>query len=118
MGAGVGHGIDGDADYTPLIPQVRVRIGVPCATAAELVERYASLVDGDRIFIPTDTVETVGSLVQFRIDLSDGRAALHGTGTVLEARAEAAAGRPRGMLLQFVALDEASARIVEAMASR
>jgi hypothetical protein len=118
MGAGLGHGTDGDEDYTPLVPQVRVRIGVECATVAEFVERYCRFVDGDRIFIATDVVETIGSLVQFRVDLINGRAAVHGTGTVLETRAEASAGAPRGMLLRFVALDEASARVIEAMASR
>jgi hypothetical protein len=118
MGAGLGQGTDGDEDYTPLVPQVRVRIGVECATVAEFVERYCRFVDGDRIFIATDAVEALGALVQFRVDLTDGRAALHGTGTVLEARPEAQGGVPRGMLLRFVALDEASARVVEAMASR
>jgi hypothetical protein len=118
MGAGVGHSTDGDEDYTPLVPQVRVRIGVECATVGEFVERYCRFVDGDRIFIATDAVEGAGSLVQFRVDLADGRAAVHGTGTVIESRAEAADGAPRGMLLRFVALDEASARVVEAMAAR
>lgn len=118
MGAGVGHGTDGDEDYTPLVPQVRVRIGVECATVGEFVERYCRFVDGDRIFIATESVEVAGSLVQFRVDLADGRAALHGTGTVIETRAEPSEGVPRGMLLRFVALDEASARVVEAMGSR
>ena len=118
MGAGLGQGTDGDEDFTPLVPQVRVRIGVECATVAQFVERYCRFVDGDRIFIATDAVEALGALVQFRVDLTDGRAALHGTGTVLEARPEAIGGVPRGMLLRFVALDEASARVVEAMASR
>src|SRR5438874_2140345 len=81
MGAGLGQGTDGDEDYTPLVPQVRVRIGVECATVAEFVERYCRFVDGDRIFIATDAVEALGALVQFRVDLTDGRAALHGTGT-------------------------------------
>src|SRR3954468_15881520 len=118
MGAGVGHDTDGDEDYTPLVPQVRVRIAVDCATVGEFVERYCRFVDGDRIFIATDAVEAPGSVVQFRVDLADGRAVVHGTGTVIESHAEAAGGVPRGMLLRFVALDEASARIVEAMAAR
>src|SRR5512146_2046968 len=118
MGAGGGHTTDGDEDYTPLVPQVRVRIGVACVTVAELVERYCRFVDGDRIFIATDAVEAAGALVQFRVDLSDGRAAIHGTGTVIETRAEPTAGIPRGMLLRFVALDEESARVIEAMAER
>ena len=118
MGAGVGHGTDGDEDYTPLVPQVRVRIGVECATVGEFVERYCRFVDGDRIFIVSDAVEAAGSLVQFRVDLADGRVVIHGTGTVIESRAEPAGAQPRGMLLRFVALDEASARVVEAMAAR
>jgi hypothetical protein len=114
MGAQVGQA-DGDEDFTPLIPQMRVRIGVECGTVDEFVERYGRFLDGDRIFIATDAVEAPGSLVQFRVDLADGRVVLHGTGTVIEARAEASPGMPRGMLLRFVALDEASARVVEAM---
>ncbi|HEY2746821.1 MAG TPA: hypothetical protein VGL86_19465, partial [Polyangia bacterium] len=114
MGAEVGHS-GGDEDYTPLIPQLRVRIGVECASVDEFVARYGRFLDGDRIFIATDAVEPPGSLVQFRVDLADGRIALHGTGTVIESRAENAPGMPRGMLLRFVALDEASARVVEAM---
>ena len=118
MGAEVGPGADGDEDYTPLVPQVRVRIGVECATVGELVARYCRFVDGDRLFIATDAVEAPGALVQFRVDLADGSAAIHGTGTVLESRSEAGGGMPRGMLVRFVALDEASARVVEAMAAR
>jgi PEGA domain-containing protein len=118
MGAGVGHSSGGDEDYTPLIPQVRVRIGVECATVGEFVERYCRFVDGDRIFIATEAVEAAGSLVQFRVDLSDGRAAVHGTGTVIESHSDTQKGMPRGMLLRFVALDEASARVVEAMGVR
>jgi hypothetical protein len=115
MGARVGHSDGGEEDYTPLIPQMRVRIGVECASVDEFVVRYGRFLDGDRIFIATDAVEPPGSLVQFRVDLADGRIALHGTGTVIEARAQDAPGMPRGMLLRFVALDEASARVVEAM---
>ncbi|HEX9102467.1 MAG TPA: hypothetical protein VF997_09695, partial [Polyangia bacterium] len=118
MAPGVGQSTDGDEDYTPLVPQVRVRIGVECVSVAEFVERYCRFVDGDRIFIATDAVEAPGALVRFRVDLSDGRAAIHGTGTVIEARAEPGGGMPRGMLLRFVALDESSARVIEAMASR
>jgi len=114
MGVEVGRA-DGDEDYTPLIPQMRVRIGVECGTVDEFVDRYGRFLDGDRIFIATDAVGPPGSLVQFRVDLADGRIALHGTGTVIESRAESAPGMPRGMLLRFVALDEASARVVEAM---
>ena len=117
MGAFVGHGTGGDEDYTPLVPQVRVRIAVDCATVAELVERYCRFVDADRIFIATDAVEAAGALVQFRVDLSDGRAAIHGTGTVIESRPEPIGRVPRGMLLRFVALDEASARVIERMAA-
>jgi hypothetical protein len=118
MAASVGQDTDGDEDYTPLIPQVRVRIGVECATVPQFVERYCRFVDADRIFIATDAVEAVGSVVQFRVDLADGRAVIHGTGTVLEAHADAAGGMPRGMMLRFVALDESSARVVEAMGER
>ena len=118
MGAGVGHDTDGDEDYTPLVPQVRVRIGVECATVAQFVERYCRFVDADRIFIATEAVESAGSVVQFRVDLADGRAVIHGTGTVIEAHADGAGGAPRGMMLRFVALDESSARVVEAMGER
>lgn len=114
MGAELGQA-GGDEDYTPLIPQMRVRIGVECGSVDEFVARYARFLDGDRIFIATDAVEPPGSLVQFRVNLADGRAALHGTGTVLETRSDGAPGLPRGMLLRFVALDEGSARVVERM---
>jgi hypothetical protein len=118
MGAGVGHDTDGDEDYTPLVPQVRVRIGVECATVVQFVERYCRFVDTDRIFIATDAVESVGAVVQFRVDLTNGRAVIHGTGTVIESHSDSAGGMPRGMLLRFVALDEESARVVEAMGER
>lgn len=116
MGDGVGR-TNADEDYTPLVPQVRIRVGVECATVQQFVADYCRFVDGDRIFLATEAVEVPGSLVQFRVDLSDGRAALHGTGTVIEARGLDGVG-PRGMLLRFVALDEGSARVVEAMGER
>jgi hypothetical protein len=112
MGAGVDPE---DEDYTPLVPQVRVRVLVECNTVEQFVAEYHRFVDGDRIFIATEVSEAVGNLVQFRVDLGDGRAVLHGTGTVLSVRPPHD-GLPRGMVLQFIALDENSVRIVELMA--
>ncbi|MDB4971503.1 MAG: hypothetical protein JWN44_7192 [Myxococcales bacterium] len=108
---------EGDEDYTPLVPQVRVRVLVECNSVEQFVGEYHRFVDGDRIFIATDVTEAIGNLVQFRVDLGDGRAVLLGTGTVLQLRPPHD-GMPRGMVLQFIALDDESARIVEAMSRR
>ena len=43
-----------DEDYTPLVPQVRVRVLVECHTVEQFVAEYHRFVDGDRIFIATD----------------------------------------------------------------
>ena len=117
MGAGAGE-TPSDEDYTPLVPQVRVRVLAHCASVAEFIEHYHRYVQGDRIFIATDVIESIGNLVQFRVDLSDGTAVVHGTGTVLQRRPLPQDGLPPGLVLRFVALDEASAGVIDAMSVR
>ena len=71
MGEGVGY-TPLDDELTPIVPQLRVRVVVESATMETFVEEYARFVQGDRIFIATEVLESPGNVVQFRIDLADG----------------------------------------------
>ncbi len=95
---------------TPDTRTVPLRVRLPFASEAELVERFGPNVTRAGVFIPTRAPKPEGTVLRFELVLADGTRVLRGEAVV--ARAEVGGARS-GMTLRFVRLDEASRAWVE-----
>lgn len=76
------------------------------------VEEYSSKLSLSGIFLAASNPRPVGSEVSFDFKLSDGFRLLHGQGQVVWVRKSSSPGRPAGMGVRFVALDEKGRELV------
>jgi uncharacterized protein (TIGR02266 family) len=95
----------------PNSPDVVVRYA--CETLDELVAVHALHVSEGGMFLPSRTAVAIGKLVDFEVQLSGGRVVLSGAGRIAWKRDVPAGGRPAGVAVKFVELDEASRALID-----
>ena len=97
---------------------VMLRVTVRAPDLDTFVQRYCRHLNGDRIFIFTDSPRTTMTRIRFSLQLSDGQPLINGQGVVVRTQLDTGdRRRPPGMELQFKALDEPSQLTVDLMAA-
>jgi uncharacterized protein (TIGR02266 family) len=98
---------------------VSVSVRFSAETVDEFVERHATNVGSQGIFLPLDHASPAGTLVQLQVQLANGQTVIAGLGRVVWTRyaAQASAGRAAGMGVKFVKLDERSRAFVGNLAA-
>src|ERR1700677_2586362 len=86
-------------------------------TVDEFVEREALNVGAQGIYLQTGQPSPLDTLVQLQVRLASGQQIIAGLGRVVWTRdaAQASAGRPPGMGVKFVKLDERSRAFVSSL---
>ncbi len=97
---------------------VMLRVTVRAPDLDTFIQRYCRHLNGDRIFIFTDSPRTVDTRIRFSLQLSNGQPLINGQGVVVRAHTDTTdRRRPPGMELQFKALDDASQATLGLMAA-
>src|SRR5579871_5899792 len=106
----------GMPDATPAPTQVSLRVVIRAPDLETFIQRYSRFIKDDRIFIFTKSAQAPGTRVRFTLEFADGGVLIAGEGTVTRTRPDVGdASKPPGMELRFVASDEASRQMVEAL---
>lgn len=97
---------------TPRRVTANVQIRLPCATAEDLKERFGAEIAQGAVFIRTKKPKSAGSLLRFDFRYGTGASALRGLANVTESTPEEASTVRPGMLLEIVALELESHKLL------
>lgn len=106
-------------DVQRRIKVVCLRVGYKSGTIDEFIDRHAGDIARGGVHIKTKQPFPIDTAIRFEIHLADEKVVLAGAGRVVWKRdgPQAAGGRPAGMGVRFVKLDETSKDLVDRIAT-
>lgn len=106
-----------DTRKDPRAKVLTMTVRYKSATVDEFIEQYSLDISRGGIFIKTSSPFAPGTLLKFEIRIAEDRTVLQGIGRVVwkrePAEADAGGGKPAGMGVKFIKIDDASKQVIE-----